>query len=336
MSFDADVSATDGALVGAADFFCQTDPPHLLGVREFFFFYYSGEDTLRDAQGRVWTRVGADALSHPAAGQWEAIDADQSYMTLLIEHTGVDVYYLAYWDELASVCGTDNSGNPTTALFFDAEASAAGGVFAGVADFFCQADPPALFGIHEFKFTYFSADDTLRDNDGTIWTRVGSNIQATPAPTRAPVAGGEPPAPGPTATIGLPTGGGEWGLTQSNLRLVRVQITSRWVIDPMGGDSGTLWVPLFTVSNYGPDDFRAPLTFVCVGNGTPLTPGANCSYSDSVEETGIDIAVNLQLDFMPAMAGLNRDECTYTLVCSINAGGVDPYTGNNAVLVSFP
>jgi hypothetical protein len=104
----------------------------------------------------------------------------------------------------------------------------------------------------------------------------------------------------------------------------------------MTGDSGTLWVPLFTVSNYGPDDFRAPLTFVCVGDGTPITPGANCSYDCLVEETGIDIAMNIQRDFRPACAGLNRDDCTYTLVCSINAGGVDPYTGNNAVLVSFP
>ncbi|MGD2253085.1 MAG: hypothetical protein PVF70_09255 [Anaerolineales bacterium] len=336
MSFDADVSATDNVLVGDADFFCQTDPPHMLGVREFFFFYYRGDDTLRDAHGRVWTRVGADALSHPAAGQWEAIDRDQSYLSLTLEHWGGDAYYVAYWDELASACGTDNSGNAMYAASFDADLSATGDIFAGAADVFCQADPPVLLGVHEFEFTYSSADDTLRDADGIVWTRVGAGHLATPAPTRAPVAGGEPPAPGPTATIGLPTGGGEWGLTQSDLRLVRVIITSRLLCDPWEGcDTG--WAPMFTVANVGPDDFHAPLTFVCVGNGTPITPGANCDYASSVEKEGIDIATNLQLDFEHlGMDWLFLDECTYTLVCSINAGGVDPYTGNNAVLVSFP
>jgi hypothetical protein len=347
-SFDVEVISTGGVFVAVAEIFCQADPPFLLGVHELGLFYNDEDDTIHDTDGTIWRRVGSDGLAHPATGDWEAISREGSYLSLTLEHWDGDTYYVAYRDELASACGTDNSGNAIYAASYDADLIATGAIFAGAADVFCQADPPALLGVREFEFTYSGADDTLRDAEGIVWTRVGSGHLATPEPTGVPVAGGEQPAPGPTATRGdqpapgptatrgLPTGGGEWGLTQSDLRLVRVIITSHVVCDPWEG-CGTVWLPMFTVANVGPDDFHAPLTFLCVGNGTPVMPGANCDYASSVEKEGIDIATNLQHDFMPAgMDWLSQDECTYTLVCSINAGGVDPYTGNNAVLIAYP
>jgi hypothetical protein len=99
----------------------------------------------------------------------------------------------------------------------------------------------------------------------------------------------------------------------------------------------------FALKNLGPDDFRAPLLFACVGSGTPLTPGANCTINATLERPGFHIPAGCYTEIQlgsPGWGGtyfeLLLDDCTYTIMCSINAGGVDPNPDNNWYLASFP
>lgn len=143
-----------------------------------------------------------------------------------------------------------------------------------------------------------------------------------PEPTVTPTI---PPTSTPTR-LPSPEGGGEWGITQSDLALTGAEL-----LHP-----STSSIRL-EIMNHGPSTFRDDLTIVCIGEGVlrsnPSGEGVEVDYHETsfaaIASTGTPVYKALPL-------GLNTALYDYGIACSIDAGAHDPNVSNNGIWFAVP
>jgi hypothetical protein len=172
------------------------------------------------------------------------------------------------------------------------------------------------------------ASPTMGIPGGGISTETITALPADlPAPTSMP--NGPNPTVAPTSTpteLPPPSGGGEWGLTQSDLQL------TEW------GQSDLPLIEL-AVQNFGPDEFHDYVDLVCVGEGVlrhwggPIQITVPVNYSDRIY---ISVGTIGNPDWFTVDLGLHTDSYDYGILCSIDAGGHDPNVSNNGVWFAVP
>ncbi len=105
-----------------------------------------------------------------AVGKWQSIDIDGSNQTLDITLEADGSYSFALFDDGASACGLDASGNPLYAFNGNGNGTATGlTLTASGASGICDTTGEVIN--FDSTFTYDPASDTLTDGIGVSWTR---------------------------------------------------------------------------------------------------------------------------------------------------------------------
>ena len=122
----------------------------------------------------------AAAIPHSfleAVGDWEAVDADGSYMLFSIRPIAGDEFAVHYTDYGASACGVAEDGTPTIGIEGDSSASASGVVLPLTAfELFCFNDRETVFGPIDMELTYDPLNDLLSDGSAINYRRIGDGF----------------------------------------------------------------------------------------------------------------------------------------------------------------
>lgn len=116
----------------------------------------------------------ATAAPSPFVGAWRAIDIpDGSYMTLAVGGNSKAGFSVRLYDFGASACGFDENNKPLYAALARGKGTVDENVLSVLLRVRCLSHPPTFLSDSPFTFTYDPADDTLTDNHGVQWFRMG-------------------------------------------------------------------------------------------------------------------------------------------------------------------
>ncbi|NWF69276.1 MAG: SH3 domain-containing protein [Chloroflexi bacterium] len=104
------------------------------------------------------------------AGVWTGIDLDGSFQTIVITALGGGQYNIEYYDDGASICGTDSAGRPLYGGLGNVQATASGNSLTSSSGVFYCYDSSGSSYNFTYSWVYDPTSDTMTSEYGT-WQR---------------------------------------------------------------------------------------------------------------------------------------------------------------------